>query len=191
MPQNLLFRFLSPEQVEWFKPGVGTRQGTAAELAAQVGSDRLLLVAPGETISLIEAKVPGRQRSARLKALPFALEDNLAADVEELHFAVGEFTDATIPVATVDHKTLQAWLDSCAQAGLSPHAIIPEPLLLPYEEHSWSLLLDDNRAVVRTGRWSGFTTDQSELDMLLALLLAEAGEQALQYLRVWGELTRS
>ena len=189
MPQNLLFRFLTSEQVEWFKPESGTRQGAPAELAAQSGSDRLLLVAPGETISLIEAKVPGRQRSARLKALPFALEDNLAADVEELHFAVSEFTDATIPVATVDHKTLQAWLDSCTQAGLGPYAIIPEPLLLPYEEQAWSLLLDDNRAVLRTGRWSGFSTDQSELDLLLGLLLAEAGEQAPQYLRVWGELT--
>lgn len=89
MPQILLFRFLGPEQAEWFKPDAGLQQGTATELAAQVGGDRLLLVAPGETITLTVAQVPSRQRSARLKAIHFALEDNLAADVEELHFAVG------------------------------------------------------------------------------------------------------
>lgn len=189
MPQILLFRFLSPEQVEWFKPDAGIRQGMPAELAAQVGGDRLLLVAPGEAITLSVAQVPGRQRSARLKAIPFALEDNLAVDVEELHFAVGEFAGASIPVAVVDHRTLQTWLETCTQAGLSLNAIIPEPLLLPHEEGSWSLLLDDNRAIVRSSRWDGFVTDQNELEIVLKLALAEAGEQAPRYLRVWGELT--
>ncbi|MFO1432222.1 MAG: type II secretion system protein GspL [Candidatus Competibacteraceae bacterium] len=188
MPQLLLFRFLSPEQVEWFKPDAGLQQGTAAELVTQVGADRLLLVAPGEAITLTTAQVPGRQRSARLKALPFALEDNLATDVEELHFAVGEFAGDSIPVAVVDHKTLQSWLDNCTQAGLNPYAVIPEPLLLPYGENSWSLLQDDNRVIVRSGRWDGFVTDQSELETVLNLALAEAGEQAPQSLRVWGEL---
>ena len=188
MPQVLLFRFLGPEQVEWFKPDAGLQQGTAAELAAQVGGDRLLLVAPGETITLTVAQVPGRQRSARLKALPFALEDNLAADVEELHFAVGEFAGDSIPVAVVGHKTLRTWLDDCTQAGLSLYAAIPEPLLLPYAENSWSLLQDDNRVIVRSGQWDGFVTDQNELETVLKLALTEAGEQVPQYLRVWGEL---
>ncbi len=187
MLQTLLFRFLAPDRVEWLQPGAALQQGTPAELAAQAGGSRLLLAAPGEAVTLMQATVPGRQRATRLKAIPYALEDNLAEDVEALHFAVGEPAGPSMPVAVVRHETLTAWLAACTRAGIIPHAVIPDPLLLPYEENAWSLLLDDVRAVVRSGRWDGFAANRSELPLLLSLALAAAGEQPPQYLQVWGE----
>jgi general secretion pathway protein L len=187
MSPTLIFRWLAPDRVAWSTAGAVPRQGTPAELAAQAGGNPLLLIAPGTAVILTQATVPGRNRATRLKAIPYALEENLAEDVEALHFAVGEVSETPVPVAVVRQGTLTGWLDTCTQAGLTPHAVIPEPLLLPYEENAWSLLLDEAQAVVRSGRWDGFTTDRSELILLLRKALAEAGEQAPQTLRLWGE----
>lgn len=181
-----LFRFIAADRVEWLAPDAAPRQGTLAELATTAGGAPLLLAAPGELVALTQAKLPGRNRAARLKAIPFALEDNLAEDVEELHFAAGDLLADPTPVAVTRHTVIRGWLEACAQAGVNVQAIIPEPLLLPYEDHTWSLLLDGDRAVVRCGRWEGFVTDQDELELLLNLALTEAGEQPPHYLQVWG-----
>ncbi len=186
MSQPLVFRFIAAGQVEWLQPDAPPQQGTPDELATQSGGAPLLLAAPGEAVILTQAVLPGRNRAARLKAIPFALEDYLAEDVEELHFATANLLADPTPVAVMRRAVMQDWLDACTQAGLKLQAVIPDPLLLPYEEGAWSLLLDDGRAVVRSGRWQGFAIDQDDLELLLNLALTEAGEPPPQYLQVWG-----
>jgi general secretion pathway protein L len=146
---------------EWLDNDQRVYRGSAAELAAAAAGRRPLLVARGEYITLSAAKVPGRNRNTWLKALPYALEEYLADDVEKLHFAPGEPTPTgDIPVAVVQHQLLSGWLASCAQAGVEPVAVIPDYLLLPLSTAgSWSLLLEDDRASVRSGPWSGFSCE--------------------------------
>ena len=91
-----------------------------------------------------------------------------------------------LPVAVVNRDALRGWLDVCAGAGLVPAAVIPEPLLLPWQEGDWSVLLEERRAVVRTGRWEGFATERDLLELLLNQAIAEAGDAKPQRLRVWG-----
>ncbi len=119
--------------------------------------------------------------------MPYALEDQLIDDIEALHFALGQAPDGDrLPVATVDHAVLRGWLETCAQAGLTPVAVIPDPLLLPWQEGDWSVLLDGQRIVVRTGRWEGFVTEPETLDLFLNQALVEAGNAKPQRLRIWG-----
>ena len=91
-----------------------------------------------------------------------------------------------MPVAVVAHAELRGWLETCSAAGLSPVAVVPEPLLLPWQPGDWSVLLEERRAVVRTGRWDGFAADRETLDFLLQQALAEAGDAKPPRLRVWG-----
>jgi len=188
MSNTVFFRFTGPDEVAWHSPDQPTEQGTLTEFAVQAAGRRLVLIAAGESCLLTQVAAPNRNRSAWLKAIPYALEDNLAEDVEDLHFAVGP-AGAVAPVAVISHATLEGWLDTCAQVSLAPSAVIPEPLLLPYQEDAWSILLEEQRAVARTGRWDGFVATPDELPLLLELALAEAGEQAPATLRVWGEAT--
>ena len=148
---------------------------------------RLLLIAPGERLTLHRVPLPSRKRSTWARAVPYALEDQVAEDIETLHFALGIAPDGDrLPVAVVAHDTLREWLEACTQAGLMPAAVIPEPLLLPWQEGDWSVLLEQRRAVVRTGRWEGFATERDLLELLLNQALAEAGDAKPQRLRVWG-----
>ncbi|MBK8750445.1 MAG: type II secretion system protein GspL [Candidatus Competibacteraceae bacterium] len=188
MPAPLaFFRFHSPDQAEWLLPDGTVQHGTLTELVPHVIGARLLLIAPGERLTLHRVPLPSRKRSTWARAVPYALEDQVAEDIETLHFALGIAPDGDrLPVAVVAHDTLREWLEACTQAGLMPAAVIPEPLLLPWQEGDWSVLLEQRRAVVRTGRWEGFATERDLLELLLNQALAEAGDAKPQRLRVWG-----
>lgn len=188
MPAQLVFfRLLSPEQAEWRRPDGVIRRGSLPELAADAGGARQIMVAPGETVILHPIAAPSRKRSTWARAVPYALEDQVVEDIEALHFALGNALDGDrLPVAVVGHATVRAWLEACDQQGLSPAAAVPEPLLLPWREGDWSVLLDDRRAVVRLGRWDGFAAERDALGLVLAQALSEAGDDKPRRLRLWG-----
>ena len=112
---------------------------------------RQILVAPGEAVTLHRLALPSRKRSTWARVVPFALEDYLVEDIETLHFALGGAVDSGyLPVAVVDRTLLSAWLEGCEAAGLTPAAVVPDPLLLPWQSDEWSVLLEARRALVRT-----------------------------------------
>ena len=181
------FRLPAPDQAEWLRPNSAVQRGSLSDLAAQVVDMRLLLIAPGEAVTLHRVPLPSRKRSTWARAVPYALEDQLIEDIDALHFALGALPDGDhLPVAVVNRDILRSWLDACAQTGLVPSAIIPEPLLLTWQEGDWSVLLEQRRAVVRTGRWEGFATEHDLLELLLNQAIAEASAVKPQRLRVWG-----
>jgi general secretion pathway protein L len=188
LPASLcFFRLLAPDQAEWLCPNSAPRRGALSELAEQTTGVRLLLIAPGEAISLHRIALPSRKRSTWARVAPYALEDQVVEDIEALHFALAALADGDrLAVAVVGREALRGWLDVCAGVGVVPAAVIPEPLLLPWQEGDLSILLEERRAVVRTGRWDGFATERDLLELLLSQALAEAGDARPQRLRVWG-----
>lgn len=189
MPAPLsFFRFHAPDQVEWLCPDGTVQRGSLAEMNQQAIGVRWLLVAPGEAITLYSVALPSRKRSTWARAVPYALEDQLADDIEALHFALGHAPEGErLPVVVIARTLLRAWLDRCGQIELIPVAVIPEPLLLPWQAGDWSVLLEPQRAVVRTGRWQGFAIERDLLELFLKQALTEAGDAKPQRLRVWGD----
>lgn len=188
MPAPLcFFRFVSADEAEWLRPDGEVQRGPLADLSSQSDGARQILVAPSEAVTLHRLALPSRKRSTWARVVPFALEDYLVEDIETLHFALGGAVDGGyLPVAVVDRILLSAWLETCDQADLTPAAVVPDPLLLPWQNDEWSVLLEARRALVRTGRWEGFATERDNLALLLAQALAEAGETKPRCLRVWG-----
>ncbi|HRY15245.1 MAG: type II secretion system protein GspL [Candidatus Competibacteraceae bacterium] len=184
---RLFFRILPAAQGEWLCPDNIVQRGPLPELANQSGNARLILVAPSETVTLHQIPLPARNRALWARAVPYALEDQLIDDIETLHFAMAHTPDGNrLPVATLDHVVLRDWLETCAQAGLAPTAVIPDALLLPWQEGDWSVLVENGRAVVRTGCWAGFALERESLNLFLEQALAEAGDAQPQRLRIWG-----
>lgn len=132
--------------------------GALAQAAALAAGRRVVLLVPGESILLTTARVPVRARSKALTAVPWALEDRLVADVEGLHFALGEYTaDGDWQVAVIDRETLSHLLQTAHEAGVAPHVALPEPLALPEPGPGcWHALEEPGRVVCRTGTATGF-----------------------------------
>ena len=143
----------------------------APEAGVVAGAARCLVLVPAEAVLLAQARVPGRKRQRVLRALPYALEEQLASDVEELHFALGPAQeDDHYPVAVVDRQLMDAWSALLEQAGVTAHAWIPETLALPLADEGWSVLAEDERVLVRSGPYAGFGVEADALPVLLSLM---------------------
>jgi general secretion pathway protein L len=147
----------------------GVRTGTLQEAAAATASRRVLLLVPATELLLTRARVPSRNRQRVLKAVPYALEEQLAGDVDGLHFALGAARDEEYPVAVVARSRMDGWLAACASAGLQPEALLPDLLALPLAEGRWTLRVQGEQAAVRCGPTEGFGCERANLAQLLRL----------------------
>ena len=122
----------SNDKVEWIAvDNNGTRRGEPAtgtlQLAAEAAQGRsvIVLVPATETITTT-VYVPVRSGARLRAALPFALEENLADDVENLHFASGVRRESgQLPVAVVAREKMGEWLETLGRAGITARQIIP------------------------------------------------------------------
>ncbi|HET7922784.1 MAG TPA: type II secretion system protein GspL, partial [Gammaproteobacteria bacterium] len=107
------------------------QQGGLTDAAAAARGRRLRVLVPGVHISLLRTSVPTRNPQKLLQAVPFALEDLLAEDIESLHFAIGPRDADGCSVAVLQRARLEQWLQQLADAGLKADELIPDMLALP------------------------------------------------------------
>lgn len=160
---------------EWtWTPAVGDHdqagRGSPLDAARAASGHRVVVLVPGVEVSLTLVDVPVRNRGDAVAAIPWALEERLIDDVETLHFAVGTRTaDDPWPVAIVSRTDIERLLAECAEAGLEPHVLLPEPLALPVPgDDAWTALEEADRVTVRTGADSGFACEPGMLSIVLA-----------------------
>lgn len=153
----------------------------AAAAAAAAGRPATVLV-PGTETLLTRVRLPVRSRSRARAAIPWALEERLAQDVEELHFALGSVADGEWPVAVVAHAWLADLLARCEAAGLAVDVVVPEPLALPEPmADQWQALETGGQVVVRMDADTGFAC---ETDLLAVVAAAETPPEVVHVQRV-------
>lgn len=150
---------------------VGTvGHGTLAEAAAAQAGRRLVLLLPGADVALANPEIPGRNPAKLLKLVPFALEEQLATDVDTLHFAIGKQDAAgRLPVAATDRARLGALLAGLAAAGLAPAAVYPDSLVVPENPAHVVVLIEAGHVVVRRPGALPLVLDADPLDAALAI----------------------
>src|SRR5256885_3286084 len=81
-----------------------------------------------------------------------SLEERLADDIDDLHFAIGKRAgdSARAPVAVVARALLDEWLATLRAGGLEPEAIYADSELLPHNPSQAVLLLDEDAVLVRS-----------------------------------------
>ena len=136
----------------------------------QAGNRRLVVFVPSEDVRLTALALPARQAAKALQAAPYALEEQLADDVEILHFAIGRQLAERWPLAVVARARMDQWMAPFIERGLRPDALIPDALALPVpDETHYSLLLAGDQVIVRTALDSGFVCQREDLDLCLQI----------------------
>jgi general secretion pathway protein L len=156
MAEAFVLRLLAPDHAEWLVvDGSGARlgnveRGPLAAAAAAARGRRVVALVPGADVVLAQPELPGRSQARLLQLAPVALEENLAADIESLHFAVGRpDADRRVPVAALERARLREWLDALRAVGLEPSALYPDSLVVPANPAHVVLVLDGERLYVR------------------------------------------
>jgi general secretion pathway protein L len=135
---------------------------------------------PSETL-LTRVTLPTRSRAKIQQALPYALEDQLIGEPDQLHFAYRVLDDASLAVAITARARLDAWISQLTDAGLRPTSLCPAELALPLLAGSWSAAFHEDEIWVRTGMASGFvcaTSVDAPPSMLETALREARGKEA-------------
>lgn len=136
-PHNMLILRLVCDlsRIPWVQvhEGVVRAQGvdSLAHLGTTYATERCIVLVSGQAVWLTGVEVPPRLGRATQQAIPYLLEEQLAEEVEALHFVTGPRTpDGELMVAVVAKAQIVQWLSQLAEAGLKPHALLPESALL-------------------------------------------------------------
>lgn len=140
---------------------------------------RVLVWTPPSDSLLTRVTLPTRSRSKIQQALPFALEEQIIGEPEQLHFAYRIQEDNSLAVAVTSRERMQSWLTSLTAAGLRPTGLCPALLALPLDTGSWSVAFRENDIWVRTGKSSGFAcaSNAGTPPTMLEIALREAQEK--------------
>lgn len=144
--------------VEWIvADDNGTRRsqpsrGTLTEAAAQVRSRPVIVLLPATEALTTTVNLPVRSGARLNAALPYALEEQVAADIDTLHFAAGDKRDSGLrPVAAVARDKLDAWLEQLDEAGIQPWKVVPENYGLARIPGTMSVLIDNDSIMFNDG----------------------------------------
>ncbi len=158
---------LQAATIEWLhKPSEADFQqcqwqtGTLSGLPPHSTATQITLLIPTEWLLLTQVNLPGNQQKRIqqkhiLQALPFLVEENLAADIDNQHVAMANRKGEEVSVAIIERNRLQQLLNQLGEVDIIPDAVIPDGLTLPRHTHngtqtSATLLLEQHRSSLRT-----------------------------------------
>ncbi|WON76408.1 type II secretion system protein GspL [Serratia sp. UGAL515B_01] len=151
------------------------RQGNLAagesdpELARLLATYPAWVLVPASEFAFHQVTLPRRARRQSLQVLPFMLEEQLATDVEHLHFAILQQTGDQCDVAVVEKSAMQRWIARCEQLGVRIQALLPDVLMLPLVADGWSAVCLNDQWLFRREAHAGMIVESSWLPELLAI----------------------
>jgi general secretion pathway protein L len=178
MPQTLLLRLPAAGQqdTEWLtvdESGMptGPRQtGPLGLAAAAAKGAKVVALAPATQILLAEPELPPGSGAKLARAIPFALEEQLTEDIDQLSFSVGRRSSrGTTAVAVVSRGILQGWIDALSHAGIDPVAMYADMSLMPNNPAHTVLWLEAGRLSVRRPDTLPFTVEMTPITDALAV----------------------
>ena len=169
-------------RLAWYPPAASIDpqwlddDAASANLRATLSQRRtqVLFAAPGADTRLLTLTVAPEEKKHLSQSLPFALEEQVAADVDKLHFAACPLDTDSFAIAIVSQARMAQWQELLAEyPGIQ--LWLPEPLLLPWQDGEWCLVLEGESAIIRVGECAGFTVERELVEVMLPSVLAEAG----------------
>ncbi len=158
MPHTLLLRLPASgeEDTEWLNidetglPSAARQRGPLSLAAAVARSAQVIVLAPAAQILLAEPELPPGSGVRLARAVPFALEEQLTEDIDQLTFALGRRrAGGGTPVAVVSRSVLEGWLTELSAAGITPVGLYADMALLPENPGQTVLWLEKTRLSVR------------------------------------------
>lgn len=113
---------------------------------------------PGEWVFSTKVAVPPMSAKQWQQAVPYALEDKLADNIEAMHVALGEYDEQAgkMPVLAVSRETMASVEATLEQANIQVAVALPDYLTLPWLPGQWTVwITETNRCLIRTGLQSG------------------------------------
>ncbi|OQX15746.1 MAG: hypothetical protein BWK73_05940 [Thiothrix lacustris] len=158
-------------------------------LPAARGQDIVLLI-PSREVLLTQTSVNTRNQRQLQQAVPFALEDSIADDLDHQHIVWQTRADSTqVDVAIIRRDRLRVWVNALQMHQLRANSVLPDVFALPWEAASLTLWQQGETIWLRTGELSGYASSPAALPLLLDSLTA--GKTEALPLRLYSDQTET
>jgi len=130
---------------------VNALSGELAQAVPLATGRRVVVIVPASDVLALDTEAPARSAAKLAQVIPFALEERVADEVENLHFALGERVAQTgrVSVMVVARERIDGWLAELRAAGLNPQAIYSEASLVPSMPGQLIALIDNDTLTLR------------------------------------------
>lgn len=144
--------------------------GPLEEAARPARGREVIVLVPATCVLTTTVDIPVKRGPRLLAAVPFALEEQLADDVETLHFAAGPRREnGRIPVAVVAHEFMQGWLQRLKDADITASRIVAENHGLARIPGTMSMLVAEDQVMFNDGADTEFVLQAVKPSDALAL----------------------
>ena len=168
-------------QLEWAlysfdgeRIGSGHSDKTALqEVVEQYNLEDVMLhfILPASEFSCLEARIPARQTRYVQQALPFAIEESVAEDIEDMHLVMGEkLSKEKYPVLVSRTETIRYWYDFAINLGFPLYGIYIDAELSHSGTTGITIFLDGEDALVYEQGASCMRTPTGNLLVYLELI---------------------
>jgi general secretion pathway protein L len=127
------------------RPLAPVETGELEAASAAAITRRVAVLVPAAEVLCLDVELPSRAGARAARLVPFALEEQLASDVETQHFAIGPSRIAgRTAVAVVARELLEEWLARLSAAGIKADLLCTDAALMPrLSDHAVALLEGD------------------------------------------------
>ena len=144
--------------VNWIAvDGSGARRsppvtGPLKEATADIGERNVIVLVPSADVLTTTVDIPVKGGAKLQAALPFALEEFLADDIDNLHFASGNRRQSgMLPVSVVNRDILDGWLERLAEAGITASSLVADSYGLARIPGTISMLVAEDQVTINDG----------------------------------------
>lgn len=126
--------------------------GELSQATAMSTGRKVAVILPANEALVTESDAPAKSAAKLAQVIPYALEERVADEIENLHFALGERDSVTgrVPVVVIARARIDERLAELRAAGLNPSAIYSEASLLPAMPGQMIALLDGDSLTLRS-----------------------------------------
>ncbi len=146
--------------------------GSLADLHALSSNHISIILLNSQCLHINELQLPTKNMQKMLKAVPYAIEEFIAGDIENFHFVASKTkanhtTNSTTCVVGIDKATLQAVIAQFQEANIFIEKIIPDALCLAANDQQWAALNFQDYSYLQIDRLNGMIIPHDVLPYIL------------------------
>lgn len=172
-PSNLQYWAMGASQ----HASITLGHGNLDELKNLARGKKVSVLIDAHYTTLASVNVPSKNRNKQMQAVPFAMEDNLAEDIDDTYFALGTSDDNKVPVIAIKRSLLEDTLELFKQQQIHLSEITADSVALPGSENQWCVLLDEDSALIKTASTESHCCDRDNLPLILQALLQQSASK--------------
>ena len=144
--------------------------GAINEISELAAAHPVVIILNSQCLHISQLQLPTQNMQKMLKAVPYALEEFIADDIENFHFVIARNKhDKSISVVGIDKNTLQNIVQIFQNANIAIKKIIPDALCLAAdaETRQWACLSFHENSILQTETLNGMTLPDDLLEYVI------------------------